>query len=127
MSDITHSAIVQLSMELWTSSKGHQWGLRKFRHTHAHIDAHTRHRHTHTHRLSLACLELALDNLVSGENKFEIEKSRRLTARAHKNRRVKACNSIKFETGQNLPPVLKIVTHTAHTCCVDISPLLLSM
>ena len=27
---------------------------------------------------------------------------------------VRACNSIKFETGRNLPPVLKIVTHTAH-------------
>ena len=29
--------------------------------------------------------------------------------------RVRACNCVKFETGQNLPPVLKIVTYTAHT------------
>ena len=28
--------------------------------------------------------------------------------------RVRACNYVKFETGGNLPPVLKIVTHTAH-------------
>ena len=28
--------------------------------------------------------------------------------------RVRACNSIKFETGLNLPPVLKIVTRTGH-------------
>ena len=26
--------------------------------------------------------------------------------------RVRACNYVKFETGQNLPPVLKIVTRT---------------
>ena len=25
---------------------------------------------------------------------------------------VRACSSVKFETGQNLPSVLKIVTHT---------------
>ena len=28
--------------------------------------------------------------------------------------RVRACNYIKFETGRNFPPVIKIVTHTAH-------------
>ena len=27
---------------------------------------------------------------------------------------VRACNSVKFENDQNLPPVLKIVIHTAH-------------
>ena len=40
-------------------------------------------------------------------------------SRAHKIERaarVRACNYVKFETGQNLPPVLKIVTH-----CIDIS------
>ena len=30
--------------------------------------------------------------------------------------RVRACNYVIFETRQNFPPVLKIVTHTAHTC-----------
>ena len=29
--------------------------------------------------------------------------------------RVRVCNYVEFETGQNLPPVLKIVTHTAHS------------
>ena len=28
--------------------------------------------------------------------------------------RVRACNYLKFETGRNLPPVLKIVTRPAH-------------
>ena len=28
--------------------------------------------------------------------------------------RVRACNSVKFETSRNLPPILKIVTHTGH-------------
>ena len=32
----------------------------------------------------------------------------------------KACNFVKFETSQNLPPVLKIVVCTVHLC-VDIS------
>ena len=41
---------------------------------------------------------------------------------------VRACNLVKFETGRNLPPVLKIVTHSVHTAhrrtC---KPFLLSM
>jgi len=37
----------------------------------------------------------------------------------HKNRCLSksVCNSVKFEIGQNLLLVLKIVTHTACTCC----------
>ena len=31
--------------------------------------------------------------------------------------RVRACNTVKFETGWNLPPVLQIVTHTGHAAC----------
>ena len=34
--------------------------------------------------------------------------------------KVRACNSVKFETSWNLPPVLKIVTCTAQLC-IDIS------
>ena len=36
------------------------------------------------------------------------------SARVHKNNTtgVRACNYIKIETGQNFPPVLKIVTRT---------------
>jgi len=30
--------------------------------------------------------------------------------------RVRVCNYIKFETGQKLRPLLKIVTHTAQLC-----------
>ena len=30
------------------------------------------------------------------------------------------CSSVKLATGQNLPPVLKIVTRTDWACCVDI-------
>ena len=32
--------------------------------------------------------------------------------------RVRTCNSVKFETSQNLPQVLKIVTCTALVACV---------
>ena len=31
------------------------------------------------------------------------------------------CNCIKFETGRNLVPVLKIVTHTEHAAYIEIS------
>ena len=34
--------------------------------------------------------------------------------------RVRPCNFVKVETGRNLPPVLKIVTHTVQLC-VDMS------
>ena len=35
---------------------------------------------------------------------------------------VRACNSVKFETGRNLPPVLKIVTRTAHALLLSMWP-----
>ena len=34
--------------------------------------------------------------------------------------RVRVCDYVKFETSQNLPPILKIVTRTTQPC-VDIS------
>ena len=42
------------------------------------------------------------------------------------------CNSVKFETGGNLLPVLKIVTRTAHSvnrshCCYGMLPGVLSL
>ena len=41
-----------------------------------------------------------------------------LQARAQKDGQLEVractCNYVKFDTGQNLSPVLKIVTHTAH-------------
>ena len=35
--------------------------------------------------------------------------------------RVRACNYVKFETGQNLPPVLKMVTRPAHAALKPLS------
>ena len=32
--------------------------------------------------------------------------------------RVRMCNSIKFETKWNVAPILKIVAHTACSCCI---------
>ena len=35
--------------------------------------------------------------------------------------RVRVCNYVKFKSGRNLLPVLKIVTHPARVHCMDIS------
>ena len=101
--------------------------------THMHTQMHTHTTQTHTHRLSLAWLWtiylLLLElHALAQDTRFymllptvtrdeprddglsEVEKCGSSTARAQATR-VRACNSIKFETVWNLPPVLKIVTH----------------
>ena len=67
---------------------------------------------TQSHYASTFCtLHVACQN-----TDIIIFKSLMVEPRAHKNGRVRACNSVKFVTSWNLLLVLKIVTCTAHAC-----------